>query len=67
MPRFPDYSDLYDMYDRERQEEIDRLPVCDYCNKPIVSDYLYDINEELICESCMHDHFRKDVDLYVDN
>ena len=65
MSRLPDYNDLYDMYDRERQAEIDKLPNCDYCNKPIVDDYLFDINEELICERCMHDHFRKDVDLYI--
>ena len=52
-------------YAAEQEEALDKLPRCEYCNKPIDDDYLFEINDEVICEGCLNKHFRKGVDDYV--
>lgn len=56
----------YDRYDAEREASLERLPKCDYCDKYIQDDCFYEINEEVICEECINDNFRKSVDDYVE-
>lgn len=46
-------------HDAEMEEAAELLPVCSECGEHIQSDYLYEINDELICESCMKDNYRK--------
>ena len=53
-------------YDRRQQSRLNRLPKCDYCGEPIEDDYLYEINDVVICEECLCEHHRKDVEYYVD-
>ena len=64
--------DAYDMWvdhearqQRELEEYIARLPICSECGEPIMCDFLYKINDELICEHCMDKHRRPTED-YVD-
>lgn len=52
-------------YADEQEEELERLPVCEYCCKHIQDDYFYEINGEVICEDCLKECFRKDVEDYV--
>ena len=66
MSRLPDYNDMFDMYDRERQAELDKLPNCDYCNQPIQDEHLYDFDGDLVCEECLKDYFRKNVEDYME-
>ena len=56
----------YDRYDEEQTTQLQKLPVCSYCDEPIQDDYLYEFNDELICESCINEIFRKPVDDYVE-
>ena len=49
-------------YDAEQQKQLDKLPRCEYCDIPIQDDYYYEINDECICEDCLNDNFRKDVE-----
>ena len=58
-------EDFY-RYDAERQKEEDKLPKCEYCGEPIMDDYLYDINGDVICEECLMDNFRKPVEDYME-
>lgn len=53
-------------HDADLQAELDKLPVCSYCNQPIQDDYYFDINDEIICEDCLKENFRKRVDDYVE-
>ena len=53
-------------HDAELQRELDKLPKCDYCNKPITGDFLFDINGDILCEGCLNDNFRKAVEDYVE-
>ena len=50
-------------HDAEQQNELDRLPKCDICDRPIQDDHYYQINGDNVCPECLDNHFRKDVDL----
>ena len=58
----PDNYDLWKQHDAEQQEKLDRLPLCEYCEEHIQSDYYYEIGNECICEECLNDNFRKDIE-----
>lgn len=62
----PDYNDLFARHDAEQQAKLDKLPKCDYCGEPITDEHLYDINGDIICEECLKDNFRKQVEDYVE-
>ena len=51
-------------YDAEREAEYERLPKCVYCDQHIQDEYLYDINDELICKGCLDEHFKKPTENY---
>jgi formylmethanofuran dehydrogenase subunit E len=53
-------------YMAEQEEELKKLPVCDYCNEPIQDDYLFDLEGDIVCESCMNKHFRKHTEDYME-
>lgn len=53
-------------HEAEKERELQRLPVCCECDKPIQSDECYEINDELICPDCLKDNHRKWVDDYVE-
>lgn len=52
-------------YMAEQEEELKKLPVCDFCNEPIQDDFYYDIESVIVCETCLDRFFRKDVSDYV--
>lgn len=52
-------------YDAEQQKELEKCPKCSICCEYIQDDYLYEINDELICEECINDNFRKNVEDYI--
>ena len=58
----PDSYDLWEAHDRKQAKRIAELPVCDVCDDPIDDDFYYEINGENICEHCMDQFFRKEVD-----
>lgn len=49
------------MREREQQEWEDSLPRCDRCSEPI-DDYVWEINEEILCEDCAREKYRRSVD-----
>lgn len=60
----PDNYDLWEQHDAEQQAELDNLPICEYCEEPIQSDYYYEIGNECICEDCLNDNFRRYIEEY---
>lgn len=64
MPYTDDPISDFLAHDREQAREIERLPVCDYCDNAIQDEHYYDIEGEILCESCLIKHFRKSVDDY---
>ena len=58
-------ADAY-AYDYEQAIAEERYPVCAKCGEHILDDYLYHIDDELICEECLKEYFRKSTDDYID-
>lgn len=56
----------HDRYQEEKDNQLQKFPKCSICDYHIQDDYLYEINDELICEKCIKDNFRKPVDDYVE-
>lgn len=63
MPNTPDNYSIWAAHDAEQERRLARLPVCDYCEDPIQDDFYYEINGENICECCLDQFFRKDVEI----
>lgn len=55
----------FENWDAEQQSNLDRLPECSYCGSKIQDEFLYCINDEIICEDCLNDHFRKETEDYA--
>ena len=55
----------HDRYQEEKDNQLQKLPKCSICDNHIQNDYLYEINDELICEKCLKENFRKSVDDYI--
>lgn len=62
----PDNYDLWEQHDAEQERQLHKLPVCSYCGEHIQDDFLYLINDEIICMDCLNDHFRKDIEDYIE-
>jgi len=56
----------FDRYDAEQAAELDCLPKCDECGEAIQDDFLYEINDMLICESCLNRSYRKQTTDYME-
>lgn len=54
-----DNYDLWRQHDDELEDALGLLPVCSECDEPVQDDYCFVINDEIICESCLNDHYRK--------
>ena len=48
-------------YDAELARLEKQVPVCCHCNRPVMDDYYYEINDEVICAECMDMHFKREV------
>ena len=60
--------DIYDQwlrYDDEKEQRLAERPVCVECDEHIQDDFCYEINDELICPTCMEELHRKAVEDYV--
>jgi hypothetical protein len=56
----------YDRYQEEQDKQLQKLPKCSYCDEHIQDEHFYEINDEVICEECLNQNFRKRTDDYVE-
>ena len=56
----------YDRYSEEQDKQLQKYPQCSICDTYITDDYLYEINDEFVCEECLKDNFRKNVEDYIE-
>lgn len=56
----------FDRFDAEQQKELEKCPKCSMCDEYIQDDYFYEINDEVVCEECINQNFRKLVEDYVE-
>ena len=55
----PDYFDHWSEYNRQQEKALNKLPKCCECGEAIQSDYCFEINDEIICEQCLIENYRK--------
>lgn len=55
----------FDRYDAEQQKQLEKCPKCSMCCEYIQDEHFYEINDEVICEECIKDNFRKNVEDYI--
>ena len=60
-----DNYSLWEQHDAEQEKQLESLPRCDYCNEYVQDEFLYCINDEIICNQCLNDNFRKATEDYV--
>lgn len=55
----------FDEYDRQQEKLLEKLPICDgkKCGKRI-TEYYYEVNHEILCESCMIRRYRRNINEY---
>ena len=56
-----DNYDLWAKHDAEQETEMEKLPVCEYCEQYIQDEYAYYIEGAWYCYECMNANFRKEV------
>ena len=58
----PDYLDQWSEHNRQQEEKLHQLPKCEYCGEAIQDEYCFEINDEIICEKCLVENFRKNTE-----
>ena len=53
-------------YAAKQEEELKKLPRCDFCGYKIQEEHFYLINDSVICEECLEDNFKKRVEDYIE-
>lgn len=53
-------------HDAEQQAALEKCPKCSMCDEHIQDEHFYEINDEVICEECLNQNFRKPVEDYVE-
>lgn len=61
MFRYPDPHDDHKAWEAELERLEKEVPVCCYCNRPVMDDFYYEINDEVFCAECLDKHFKKEV------
>lgn len=49
----------FDRWDADQADAIALLPVCCDCGEPIFDDFCYQIYDEVLCEECLNQNYRK--------
>ena len=62
--RTADPIDDFNRQDMEQARYEARLPVCEKCGKRI-HEYYFEIDNEILCEDCAHEQYRKDADAFA--
>lgn len=60
-----DNLDLWNIHEAEQERKLARLPKCSYCGEPIQDDICYEIGDELVCEDCLKENFRRWTDDFI--
>lgn len=53
----------HEAYEAELARLEAQVPVCGYCDRPVMDDFYYEINDEAVCAECMDKHFRREVEV----
>lgn len=51
----PDNMDIYYAYERDREKELESLPLCCMCGEHIQQEDAVHLNGEWFCDDCLKD------------
>lgn len=51
----------HEAYEAELARLEEEVPVCGYCNRPVMDDFYYEINDEPVCAECLEQYFKREV------
>jgi len=54
----------HEAYEAELARLEAEVPVCGYCDHPVMDDHYYRINDEPVCADCLEAHFRVEVETF---
>lgn len=63
--RLGDPDEDFARLDMEQARYEARLPKCDCCGEPIQDDYYWEIDGEILCQTCLNEQYRKFTDDYA--
>jgi hypothetical protein len=63
--RHGDPLDDFDYLDRRQAEREARLPQCEKCGNPIDDDIYFEVENEILCEECMHDRYARSTEDFI--
>ena len=55
----------FERYDAMQEERLEQLPICDGCGQHIQDDYLFEIDGQILCDECMAQEYRREVEDYI--
>ena len=61
----PDNFSQWEAHERQQESLLDKLPECESCGKLIQDDYYFEIDNEILCEECMNQRYRKNTEDFV--
>ena len=61
----PDNFSQWEAHERQQEALLDKLPECESCGKLIQDDYYFEIDNEILCEECMNQRYRKNTEDFV--
>lgn len=53
----PDNYDMWEAHEAKLEKALSERIHCDYCGHAIQEDFYYEINGDMICDSCLERHF----------
>jgi formylmethanofuran dehydrogenase subunit E len=59
-------SDFY-RYDALMADREAKLPHCEKCGEPIDDDIYFEIDNEILCEKCMHDRYARSTEDWLND
>ena len=59
-------SDFY-RYDALMADREAKLPYCEKCGEPIDDDIYFEIDNEILCEKCMHDRYARSTEDWLND
>ena len=65
MSRIPDNYDLWANHDAKKEKEAEQLPACCECGHTIYEDFIYEYNDEPICDECMRNNHYKSIEYFM--
>lgn len=62
-----DNYDLFLSHDAKQEEDLKRFPRCAECKQRITDEYVFAIDDGVICEQCLRDNHRKSIQDYMED